>query len=65
MEDVSCLVYVDFISSKSSVERIIQELEQKLSIRIIHASCPSDISGPKEDQALHVFSEGNADIGRI
>ena len=61
----SVLKYVDFIHSKDTVKPIIDCVESLLGIKVEFIQGDIERSGPKEEHAVHTFSSGQADFGRI
>lgn len=61
------LRYVDFICSVESMEPIVARVQRalpfKCTIELLSAS--EDCSGPREEEAIAIFTQGVADAGRM
>ena len=62
---ISCLRYTDYICSEDVLQLLMQQLENELEIPVVYVPAPPNASGPRIGQAVHAFSENQADIGRI
>jgi hypothetical protein len=61
------LRYIDYICPADAMRPVMATLQDMLTIpaEILILEPPQDMSGPRENEAITVFAENRADIGRM